>query len=108
MQCRAAQGYYSAENVVGAHLGNGSLPFTPDQSEIQFHDLRNHQKGQLGRLIGAGLLHAMEFHGVHVLVVRGFAGELDDWGTTGGGGPLISICCARMGSHWDMMLINDR
>jgi hypothetical protein len=50
----------------------------------------------------------MEFHGVHVLVVWGFAGELNDWSATGGGGPLVSICCGRVGSHWDMMLIKVR
>ena len=108
MQCRTAQGYDSAENVVSSHLGNCSLPFTPNQSEIQLHDLRNHQEGQFGRLIGAGLLHAMEFHGVHVLVVWGFAGELNDWSATGGGGLLVSIGCGRVGGHWDMMLIKVR
>ena len=50
----------------------------------------------------------MEFHGVHVLVVWGFAGELNDWSATGGGGPLVSVCGGRVGGHWHMMLMNDR
>jgi hypothetical protein len=77
VQLAAAQGAHGRAQVVGPQLPLRLPPLEHQQAEVQLHDLGDDQERHLARVVGGLLLQRVQDRGVHVVLVRRRAAEVE-------------------------------